>query len=292
MKLRNIFYIEGELTQGKKEGVLPIDIRNLLDEAVSSGKKVIVFENDSIQSSMEQAAALPEESLIITTRKGTLEQIAHMPLVSVGYADNYFGEDLYQADLLAEGFDEVDVEYLEHIFQRKHGIPWRIIETERCYLREMSLGDMDDLYEMYAGAGMTEYMEPLYEREEEEIYTRAYIENMYGFYGFGMWLVKDKKTDALIGRAGLNVIEQEGKTVLEMGYAIAVPYQRRGYAKEVCRGIMEYTKTLHYDRLCCFIHPQNEASKGLLYHLGFTGRGYANRDGMEMLLYEWRMGRE
>ena len=56
---------------------------------------------------------------------------------------------------------------------------------------------------MYAEPGMTDYMEGLYEYEEELEYQKAYIENMYRFYGYGIWLVFEKKTGTLIGRAGV-----------------------------------------------------------------------------------------
>ena len=34
-------------------------------------------------------------------------------------------------------------------------------------------------------------------------FTIKYIENMYGFFGYGLWLVFDKKTGELVARAGI-----------------------------------------------------------------------------------------
>lgn len=50
---------------------------------------------------------------------------------------------------------------------------------------------------MYAEPGMTDYMEGLYEYEEELEYQKAYIENMYRFTDmeYGSFLRKNGHTD-------------------------------------------------------------------------------------------------
>lgn len=112
------------------------------------------------------------------------------------------------ADMVVEGFEEVDMTFLQRVYERHFNIPWTILETERCIVRELELSDLDDLFFMYAEPGMTDYMEGLYEYEEELEYQKAYIENMYRFYGYGMWLVFEKKTGTLIGRAGVEHREE------------------------------------------------------------------------------------
>ena len=69
-------------------------------------------------------------------------------------------------------------------------------------VKEFSMDYLDALFELYEGEGMTEYIEPLYPYEQEKEYQQAYIRHMYGFYGYGMWIVCDKNPGALIGRAG------------------------------------------------------------------------------------------
>ena len=127
-------------------------------------------------------------------------------LTIIGYEVPDFSKQmpLSNVDMLLLGLEEVDTEFLLRTFQRKHHLPWRILETKRCYLREITLDDMDDLFDLYNKKGITDYIEPLYERQEEEEYQRAYIENMYGYYGYGMWLAKEKGTHRLIGRAGID----------------------------------------------------------------------------------------
>lgn len=108
------------------------------------------------------------------------------------------------ADMYAEGMEEIDGSFLQHVYERHHRIPWIILKTPRCIVKEFSMEYLDALFELYAGKGMTDYMEPLYPYEEEREYQQAYIEQMYRFYGYGMWIVCDRNTGELIGAPAWN----------------------------------------------------------------------------------------
>ena len=151
--------------------------------------------------------------------------------------------------------------------RRYNHIPWDIGETDRCLIRELSLADLPALYELYDKPGMTDFVEPLYDYETELEYQKAYIENMYGFYEYGMWLVFSRETGKLIGRAGL---EHD-----ELGYMIAPELWNQGYATEVCRFIIDYAReNTDFEELYCRIDERNEASVRLAKKLGFTNSGH------------------
>lgn len=52
--------------------------------------------------------------------------------------------------------------------QEKKGLPAFILETERFIVREESLDDLDELYELYDTLADCEFIEPLYELEKEK----------------------------------------------------------------------------------------------------------------------------
>lgn len=185
--------------------------------------------------------------------------------------------------MVAEGLAEVDMDFLNKTFLRCHGLPWTVLSTPRCYLREITMEDMDDLFRIYEGEHITDYMEPLYDREKEEEYQRAYIEHMYRYFGYGMWLVCRKADGRIIGRAGLEHRELGDENWLEMGYMIAEEEQKKGYATEVCRGIMEYAgEILPEEKLNCFIEEENLVSIHMMERLGFSFNGKLPIDGKVM----------
>lgn len=201
-----------------------------------------------------------------------------------------------RADLLVEGFDEVDVQLLDRVMKRAQGLPWITVVTGRCILREITLEDLDDLFALYAQPGITDYTEPLYERAAEEQYTRDYIANMYRFYGYGMWLVFSRESGVLIGRAGFSHADLGDEIVLEMGYIVGTPYQRQGYATEICEKLIAFARENLYgfETLNCFVEPGNAASHGLMKKLKFARNGTVELTGKEMVRYllDLRDGRE
>lgn len=182
--------------------------------------------------------------------------------------------------------DNLDESYLERIWQRYRGIPWRICETDRCVVRETVPEDVESFYRIYRDKSITAYMEDLFEdREKERQYIRDYIEKVYGFYGFGMWTVCLRETGEVIGRAGLSM--REGFEEPELGYVIGKKWQRQGIATEVCRKILEYGRDeLGFEQIRALMHPDNISSMKLSRKLGFLYVGEAEVEGVHYSCYK------
>ncbi|WP_075717951.1 GNAT family N-acetyltransferase [Roseburia sp. 499] len=283
MELRGLIISLQELNIAKEDDperfVMEDGLTELLDGLYRHNVQIInidMFQADNAEKLkviLELHKLKEEECLMIAATGKTLRIIEKMNIASIGYLNPICRkQDLSQAEVLVEGFDEVDFFFLERIYQRKHGIPWTVIETDRCFLREMTMEDLDALYQLYEEPEITRYMEGLYEdREKEEEYTRAYINNMYRFYGYGMWLVIEKETGKIIGRAGLNNVDIHGEPALEMGYMVGKPYQNQGYATEVCEGILQFAaEATEFKMINCLIQKENVKSVHLIEKLDFT----------------------
>ena len=255
--------------QEKLQEKLPDELREKLYVALPADESINDFQKTTIQESADNTAKantgnlripkVPTDCIWIVSNRQQ-KQIAD----SLGIAS--VGEPQCGTRYAVESLAELDIEYLERVRRRYNHIPWDIGETDRCLIRELSLSDLPALYELYDKPGMTDFVEPLYDYETELEYQKAYIENMYGFYEYGMWLVFSKETGKLIGRAGLEHNE--------MGYMIAPEFQNLGYATEVCRFIVEYArKNTDFEELYCRIDEKNVASVRLAKRLGFVRNG-------------------
>ncbi len=155
-----------------------------------------------------------------------------------------------------------------------------ILKTPRLIVREIELTDIDDLFTLYSGPHMTDFIAPLYPYEEEKAYEEDYIKNIYGFYGFGMWVVIEKETGELIGRAGIEYRAGCRENEAELGYAIREDKWRQGFAEEVTKAIMDWAaEEYEFSGFCARVNPKNTASIGLLKKLGFSDSGELSPEG-------------
>lgn len=167
-----------------------------------------------------------------------------------------------------ERLEDISKDYLKKVYQRAKGLPWEILATDRLLIREITVEDVERLYELYADESITRYMEPLFpERQQEEEYTRNYIRNVYHFYGYGMWVIALRESGEVIGRAGFEY--KEGMEGLELGFMLGKEYQHKGYAYEACKAILNYAREeLEQTSIYAVVHRENLPSLTLCRRLG------------------------
>ena len=157
-------------------------------------------------------------------------------------------------------------------------------------MREIQVEDVDRLYEIYEKPGMTDYLEPLFTDRQEEIeYTKSYIRNIYGFYGYGMWIITLRESGTIVGRAGLEWKEEPDikSYGMELGFLIDADYQGLGLAEEVCNAILRYAfDHLDAEKVYSMVMTQNKASCKLCEKLGFTNRGVIQIDYKQYYKFE------
>lgn len=137
-----------------------------------------------VENITEEALAVwklhAEEVLLITPTDAGIQAAVRAHMAVAAYADPAFpGQSYAGAWMVMEGFEEVDDEFLERIFQRCHGQPWEIARTKRCVIRELSLEDLPALEKLYQKEGVTwrldadgeripGFIEPLFAKEKEK----------------------------------------------------------------------------------------------------------------------------
>lgn len=174
--------------------------------------------------------------------------------------------------------DWLPEKFLYRAWQRSRNLPWHICETLRLTLREMTEADLDFIDEMQEEEAVRFPDGPGRDRKTEREKLEAYRKNMYGFYGFGIWLVIEKESGRPVGRAGLQM--RDGFETPELGFAIAREHRQRGYAEEACRAVLRYAKEeLELRRIRAVVDQENQKSRRLCEKLGFTVDNTAEMNG-------------
>lgn len=230
-----------------------IEQEKVLREAVNADADTSLYVTDDAA----EYAALRAQKKYVVPYLHEKNHIAQFP--NAGYA--------------VEKLEEIGLKELESIYRRMAGLPWDICETERCRIRETAESDWDSFHEIYQEETVSRYMEKLPEDREKGIARiKDYRRYIYGFYGYGVWTVMDKRSGQTIGRAGLS--EREECNLPDLGFVIGKPWQRQGYAYEVCRAVLKYAGgELGMKEVQAFVQPPNTASAMLCRKLGFDLTG-------------------
>lgn len=268
---RVIFILEKENWQNE---IIPLS-----EEIAANNVEVC---SGSVQSIMNLNTLEPKDSLYITDNAICQKYLQDRGLPVIVYLHDANRQERFShAEYAIENIEDVEYKSLELAYLRLTGMPWTILETERCTVRETTVEDADSFYSIYSEPSITYYMEDLYEdRAAETAYIQDYIRNIYSFYGYGMWTVVENTSGEVIGRAGISW--REGFDIPELGFVIAVPYQHKGYAYEVCNAILEYCKDeLGFTSIQALVMNGNEASIALCKKLGFKYDKKVTADGNE-----------
>lgn len=191
---------------------------------------------------------------------------------------------------LREGIsDWLPEEFLWRVWLRSRGLPWQICETDRLILREMTEKDLDFLYELQADEEAADFLEALEDdRNVQRQKLTAYRQQMYGFYGFGIWIMEEKESGRPVGRAGLQM--RDGFAEPELGFAVLENYRRRGYAEEACRAVLVYAKEeLELKKIRMVADQRNKKSRRLCEKLGFVVDNMRKTDNGEWIFYSLQL---
>ena len=134
------------------------------------------------------------------------------------------------------------------------------LETERLYLREMTLQDFDALYLVLSDKDIMRHYPYTFDAERIRNWITGNIER-YRTLGFGLWAVCLKETGEMIGDCGLTMQMINGQIKPEIGYHIRANQQRNGYAKEAAAAVRDWTfRNTPFQIVCSYMTQANEPS--------------------------------
>ena len=116
--------------------------------------------------------------------------------------------------------------------------------------------------------------------EEYICRMKARDRKVWSFY----WLLCEQESEVpiLIGNGGF-LCHNNG--ILELGYSVLPEYQRKGYATEAVRSMLEWAfLNIKKDKIIAYTYPQLNASIRVLEKNGFMFKGKTHNE--SMLIYE------
>ena len=186
------------------------------------------------------------DTLFIADSARLLRQLAEAGAAFCAYSHGgNSGEDLSAAEYILMEPQWVDEDSLVKIWQRQRNIPWTILETERCIVREFVPEDTDALYDLYDEEAKRFLEPPSRNRSLEREILTSYIRRVYRLCGYGHWAVICKKTGELIGRMGFAFPPSPAPVCdpvpdAMFGYLVRSDRRRQGIARETGAAILQY----------------------------------------------------
>jgi RimJ/RimL family protein N-acetyltransferase len=150
------------------------------------------------------------------------------------------------------------------------------IETKHLLLRQWKLEDALPYAAMNADPKVMEYFPSTLSVEESSIHLKK-MQTSIEEKGFGLFALELKATGDFIGFTGLSVpnFESDFTPCVEIGWRIANPYWRNGYAFEAASACLEFGFShLRLSEIFSFTACPNHPSENLMIKLGMKKWGH------------------
>jgi ribosomal-protein-alanine N-acetyltransferase len=141
-----------------------------------------------------------------------------------------------------------------------------MLETDKLLLRPLVASDADAIYALRSDAEIMRYIREPQNRRETENWIRL-VSSRWGKDKLGFCGVVEKESGALTGWCGVWRLTETDE--VEIGYAIAKKFWRRGFATEAAEVLLGYAfAQINPDKITAVAEPENTASRRVMEKLG------------------------
>lgn len=160
-----------------------------------------------------------------------------------------------------------------------------MISSENLYLRPISQNDSPFILKLL---NEDAYIKSIRDsgirtlEDAESFITNTYLES-YRSNGFGLYLVATHE-DTKVGICG--VVKREHLDIPDLGFAISETYQKKNYATEASKLVLQFAKNkLGLQQIAGITTEENIGSQKVLLRSGFVLQGNKNINGKDFLYY-------
>lgn len=237
----------------------------------------------------ERLGLVPSECIVIEDSYNGVTAAKAAKMACIGFFNPNSGQqDLSCADYIIEGFEEVDYDFINQVYCQIYKEAAIILTTQNFIIRELEDRDLDALCLLRSQPEIRRYLTDMEEDPDiEKEKLRAYIKNVYSYYGFGLWGVFLKENGRLIGQCGIEYKMLDGKPIYELGYMLSKAWQGKGYALEFTSAVLDYCfRELTIRKITAIIDKDNDSSIRLAQRLGMKKVSECIRSNKACDIYE------
>lgn len=138
--------------------------------------------------------------------------------------------------------------------------------TDRCHIRNFSMEDVDDLYEVLSDEDVMIHIERVFDRER----TKEFIQVAGMCEPPLVYAIVWKLTGKVIGHAIFHPYEESD---YEIGWILNKEYWGKGIADELTKGLVNYARYIGTGSCVIECDTKQIASKKIALNNGFTYEG-------------------
>lgn len=171
------------------------------------------------------------------------------------------------------------------------------LQTPRLLGEPLSTPHLDELVVFYGHPQVARWLFPR-RRPPDRDGVRARLEaheRHWQRHGYGLWLLRDRRTGAFLGQGGLKRTDATGEDELEVGWAVHPDRWGEGLATELARhSVTAAFRSLQAGDVVAYTLPGNRASRRVMEKLGmrrerrFRLVNELYPEGLEQVLYRIR----
>lgn len=149
--------------------------------------------------------------------------------------------------------------------------PFPILTTERLTLRQLSVNDKQNIFELRSDTEINKYLNRAPSKTIDDALNfiekvNDSIKNNNSIY----WVISLTNTNTFVGTICLFDFSNENNSC-EIGFELMTKFQRQGIMKEAAQVVIDYVfQSLKFKKIVAFTHYENQNSTNLLLKLNFV----------------------
>jgi RimJ/RimL family protein N-acetyltransferase len=162
------------------------------------------------------------------------------------------------------------------------------IETARMTGERLTVEHADELAQLVCDPRVSCWLSASGQPPSEADIAAGLIDNggHWDRYGYGLWLLRDRQTGAMVGRGGLHNTHIDGRNEIELAWAVVPDRWGAGLATELALACVALAfEELGMSELIALTQPHNIASRRVMLKAGFVYDRRVVHAGIPHVLY-------